>query len=326
MFTRRTLFSAAGALPLACARSAAATEIRAVVAADGSGDFKTVQRAVDHVLDTAALPVGRVVLEIRPGTYRERVKIPQDMPRVSLVGRDAATTVITESMSAKAAGGTFFCPITEVDCAGFEARNITFENTFGVGSQGVAISVHSDQALFRNCRFKGWQDTLYAASGRHYYRDCYIEGHVDFIFGNAAAVFDDCEIRSLGAGYIAAHRRTAPDEPTGYVFRRCRLTAGQPDLRGVLLGRPWRSFARTVYLNCWMGEHIGPEGWDNWGKPENEKTAWFAELGSTGPGANEAARVKWAHSISEAGSAEFNPETFLRGRDWIKEDLDKSVR
>jgi len=308
------MFAAAGVLPLAAAPAVKTPEVRAVVAADGSGDFKTVQRAVDHVLDTAPLPVGRVVLEIRPGIYRERVKIPQDLPRLSMIGKDAASTVITETMSAKAAGGTFFSPITEVDCAGFEAENLSFENSFGVGSQAVAISVHSDQAVFRNCRFKGWQDTLYAASGRHHYRDCYIEGHVDFIFGNAAAVFDGCEIRSLGAGYIAAHRRTAPDEPTGYVFRRCRLTRAVAGPPNVLLGRPWRACARTVFLDCWMDEHIRPEGWDNWGKAENEKTAWFGELGSSGPGANPAARVLWARAITGADAEAFSPESFLLAR------------
>lgn len=317
------------------AQTAASRVVRAVVAADGSGDFVTVQRAVDHVLDTPPPTVERVILEIRPGTYRERVKIPQDRPHLTLLGKDAASTVISASMSAAVAGGTFFSPIVEVNGAGFAAENVTFENAFGVGSQAVAISVHSDRATFRKCRFVGWQDTLYAAWGRQYYEDCYIEGHVDFIFGNAAAVFEGCEIHSRGSGYIAAHSRTSPQEPTGYVFHRCRLT-GEPGLlrpapskaggaevpypakdsgKGVLLGRPWRSYARVVFLDCAMGVHIRPEGWDRWGKPENEKTAWFGESGSTGPGGDTSARVAWAHALTPAEIAAFAPGVFLKGSD-----------
>lgn len=286
------------------------------MAADGTGDFKTVQRAVDHVLDHAPIlgPTQRVIIEIRPGVYHERVRVPPDRPRVTFLGKDAATTVITASMSAKDAGGTFFSAATDVSGAEFEAENITFENSFGVGSQAVAISVHSDRAVFRNCRFLGWQDTLYAASGRQYYKDCYIEGHVDFIFGNSAAVFDHCEIHNRGPGYIAAVSRTTPDMPTGFVFRDCKLT-GENTGKGVFLGRPWRAYARVVFLGCWMGDHIRPEGWNNWGNPENEKTAWFGERGSTGPGAEAAKRVPWAHALSEAEAAPFATDVLLRGAD-----------
>jgi len=179
------------------------------------------------------------------------VKIPQDRPNLTLLGSDASSTLITGSMSAAQAGGTFFSPITEIDGASFEAENLAFENSFGSGSQAVALSLHSDRAVFRNCRFLGWQDTLYAAWGRQYYRDCHIEGHVDFVFGNAAAVFDHCEIHSRGSGFIAAQSRMRADEATGFVFRSCRLT-GAPGSR-VYLGRPWRSCSRVVFLECWMG-------------------------------------------------------------------------
>jgi pectinesterase len=322
MPTRREFLAAAGlpAVVNAIPNPPSAETIRAVVAADGSGDFQAIQRAVDHVLDHAPENVDRVILEIRPGMYRERVKIPQDAPRVTLVGSDAATTVITYSVGAAAAGGTFFSPVVEVDGAAFEAVNLSFENSFGAGTQAVAISVHSDRAVFRGCRFSGWQDTVYAASGRQYFRDCFIEGHVDFIFGNAAAVFDRCAIHSRGSGYITAHRRTRPDEPTGFVFRDCKLAApgGAPSLpKGpdVFLGRPWRSCARVVFLNCWMGGHIRPEGWDNWGNAANEKTVWFAELGSTGPGAEAPARAAWARTLAPGAAAAFAPEVFLRGID-----------
>jgi pectinesterase len=291
---------------LACPAFAA---VRVVVSRDGKGDFKTIQQAIDH-----APPYGadRLLVEIRPGTYHERVMVPQDRPRVTFLGQDAKTTVITYSMSATAAGGTFFSSIVQVEANEFEAENVTFENSYGVGSQAVAISVQSDKAEFRKCRFLGWQDTLYANRGRQYYKDCYIAGHVDFIFGNATAFFDHCEIRSLGAGYITAQSRLSAESTTGYVFYRCDLT-GENASKGVYLGRPWRPYARVVYIECTMGAHIRPEGWDNWRNDANEKTAWYAESGSKGPGGENAKRVPWVHSLTAKETNAFEIESFLQG-------------
>ncbi len=196
----------------------------------------------------------------------------------------------------------------------FEAANITFENTHGPGTQAVALMIHSDRAVFEKCRFLGWQDTLYAASGRQYYRDCFIEGHVDFIFGNAAAVFENCEIHSRGQGYITAQSRVTPDADTGFVFIHCKIT-GENTAKGVFLGRPWRPYARVVYIDCWLGEHIRPEGWNNWGKASNEKTAWFGEYNCTGPGAKQDQRVAWAHKLTKKEAARFEPDVFLAGHD-----------
>jgi pectinesterase len=289
--------------------------IRVVVAKDGSGDFPTVQNAVDHAFDRVLAPTtARLVIEIRPGVYRERVRVPHDRPRVTFLGNDAQSTVITFAVGAKDVGGTFFSAVVDINADEFEASNITFENSYGTGTQAVAVSVHSDRAVFRNCRFLGMQDTLYAASGRQYYADSYIAGHVDFIFGNAAAVFDRCEIRSRGAGYIAAVSRTLPEDAQGFVFTHCRLTA-DAGVTGVFLGRPWRNYARVVYLECAMGDHIRPEGWDNWNKVAAEKTAWFAEYLSSGPGGATDARVKWAHQLTAAEAGRFRPEVFLRGTD-----------
>ena len=299
----------------AALHAAEPASLRVVVAKDGNGDFPTVQMAVDHAFDRVLTPTAaRLIIEIRPGIYHERVRVPEDRPRVTLLGSDAQTTVITYSMGAKDAGGTFFSATVDVNAPEFEAENVTFENSFGVGSQAVAISVHSDRAVFRNCRFLGMQDTLYAASGRQYYVNCYIAGHVDFIFGNAAAVFDRTEVHSRGPGYIAAVSRTLPDGPTGYVFDHCRLTADD-GVQGVALGRPWRLYARVVYLDCWMGEHIRPEGWNNWNKAESEKTAWFADYGSEGPGAKPDQRAPWARKLTAADARKFRPDVFLRGSD-----------
>jgi pectinesterase len=297
---------------------AAVAPIRVVVAQDGSGDFPTVQNAVDHVMDRVLAPfAGRIIIELRPGVYHERVRIPADRPRITLRGEDAAKTVISYRVGAKDVGGTFFSAVVDVNAPEFEAENLTFENTYGVGTQALAISVHSDRAVFRRCRFLGMQDTLYAASGRQYYVDCYIAGHVDFIFGDAQAVFERCEIRSLGPGYIAAVSRTMPGGPEGFVFEHCRLTAA-PGVEGVYLGRPWRLYARVVYLDCWIGGHIRPEGWDNWSKPEAEKDSYFAEFGSEGPGAATAGRVPWARSLTAREAAQFQPAIFLYGIDGWK--------
>lgn len=292
---------------------AAEPAVYVVVDPAGHGDFKTVQMAIDHAPNYSAAQ--RLVVELKPGRYHERVKIPQDRPRVTLLGSDAATTLIEFSVGAKDVGGTFFSPVVEVNGAEFRAKNITFQNSYGVGTQAVAISLHSDRAMFEKCRFLGWQDTVYAALGRQYFVDCYIEGHVDFIFGNAAAVFDRCEIHSKGEGFIAAHSRTAPDQATGYVFLECKLTGANTG-KGVFLARPWRPYARVVFINCEMGSHIRAEGWDNWNNnPANEKTAWYGEIGSTGPGADSKSRAPWAHALTAAQAAPFYPRVFLRGKD-----------
>ncbi len=297
---------------------AAVAPIHVVVAKDGSGDFPTVQNAVDHVMDRVLAPfASRVIIEIRPGVYHERVRVPPDRPRITLMGQDRATTIISYSVGAKDVGGTFFSAVLDVSGAEFEAENLTVENTFGPGTQAVAVSTHSDRAVFRNCRFIGMQDTLYAASGKQYYEDCYIAGSVDFIFGDAQAVFERCEIHSRAPGYIAAVSRTMPSGPEGFVFDHCKLTA-DPGVRGVALGRPWRLYARAVYLDCWMGDHILTEGWNNWNKPEAEKDSFFAEYGSTGPGGAGVNRVPWAHALASTEAARFRPGVFLRGDDgWV---------
>ncbi|PYS39748.1 MAG: pectin esterase, partial [Acidobacteria bacterium] len=180
----------------------------------------------------------------------------------------------------------------------FRAENITFENTYGVGSQAVAAYVNTDRVVFRNCRFLGWQDTLFAHGGRQYYQACYIEGHVDFIFGNATAVFENCTIHSRGPGYVTAHWRLSDSETNGFVFLHCKLTGA--DLGKVYLGRPWRPYGRVVFIECWMGAHIKPEGWDNWRDPAREKTARFAEYSS---------------KLSEREIQPFATREFLRGVD-----------
>lgn len=288
--------------------ASAACEIR--VAADGSGDTKTVREAIEKV------PTGnksRCVIRIKPGVYTEQVRVPADKPFISFIGEDAKTTKLTFSISNQEAGSTSAAYATYVGGHDFYAENITFENSFGTGSQAVAVLVEADRAVFNKCRFLGWQDTLYAKNGRQYYVDSYIEGHVDYIFGQAAAVFENCHIHSKGDGYIAAPMRFAANEPAGFVFIKTRLTS-ENTTKGVYLGRPWRDFGRTVFINTTMDADIRPEGWHHW-EPHREKTAFLGEYGSTGKGANSDARVAWAQKLDDSQVKQFSVEYFLGGRD-----------
>jgi PelA/Pel-15E family pectate lyase len=291
-----TLFFAAGT----------AAQKRIVVAADGTADFKTIQQAVDSVPENNNR---RVVIKIRPGVYREQIRISK--PFINLLGEDAHQTVITHRLSALEAGSTRLAFTAYVNANNFRAENLTFENSFGTGSQAVALFIDAEDAVIENCRFLGWQDTLFVNGSRHFFTDCYIEGHVDFIFGSASAVFQNCTIHSKGDGYVTAHYRTSDEENTGFVFLHCRLT-GQNTGKGVYLGRPWRPYARVVFIDSWLGPHIKPEGWDNWRDPAREKTAWFAEYKSAGPGAKPAARVAWSKQLTAAEAARFSREQFFR--------------
>jgi len=306
---------------------------------EGTIEFPTIQMAMDH--HPFAGPGGRVFIEIAPGTYHERVIITQNHPNITFIGtgKSPEDVVITNSLNAKTAGGTFFTETVEVNGSGFEADNLTFENTAGNTGQAVAIAVRSDRAIFKHCRFLGHQDTLFSDYGRQYYVDSYIEGGVDFIFGNAAAVFDHSEIHANGPGYLTAQSRTAPDQTTGYVILNSRVTSSinQPDAprpdsgtwdsttagaksiaaahNTTGLGRPWRPYSRVIYINTELPADLNPAGWNNWNNPANEKTAYYAESNSTGPGANPTARVPWSHQLTPAEAAQYLPATFLAGPD-----------
>lgn len=219
-------------------------KVDVTVAPDGSGDVKTVNEAVAKVPENNKK---RFVIAIKKGVYDEQIRIPANKPYVSLIGESAENTKLTFNISNKIAGSTSAAYAFYVAGHDFYAENITFENSFGQGSQAVAVLTEADRLIFKNCRFLGWQDTLYAKNGRQYFDNCYIEGHVDFIFGQAAAVFENCMIHSKGDGYIAAPMRFAADEPSGYVFVNAKLT-GENTQKGVFLGRPWRAFGRTVFL------------------------------------------------------------------------------
>jgi len=306
-------------------------------AAPGNEDrtvFPTIQNALDHH-PWPGHAGGRVYIEIAPGTYHERVIITQNHRNVTLIGKGKSPNevVITNSLNAKQAGGTFFTETVEINGSGFEADNLTFENSAGNTGQAVAVANRSDRSIFKHCRFLGHQDTLFADYGRQYYVDSYIEGGVDFIFGNAAAVFERTELHANGPGYLTAQSRTSPDQPTGYVIVDSTVTSSidhsappmNPSTLGAAssasshnttgLGRPWRPYSRVVYIHTELSADVRPEGWNNWNNPANEKTAFYGEFGSTGPGANPAARVPWSHQLSSDQANEYLPQNFLSGKD-----------
>ncbi len=270
------------------------------VAADGSAQFKTVQEAVMAV--PAGSATNPVIIHIKPGIYKELIYVQHEKRFFRFLGEDAEKTVLTFDLHANLKGldgkpiGTFRTPSTVIDADDFTAENITFENSSGTNGQALAIRVDSDRAVFRNCRFLGWQDTILANRGRQYFSNCYIAGHVDFIFGGATAYFENCRIHCRGNGYITA-ASTPNDQPYGFVFSGCRIT-GEPDVK-TFLGRPWRDFAAVTWLDTEMSDVVRPEGWNNWNKLEREKTSRFAEFNSNGPGANPKARALWARQLSE---------------------------
>jgi len=300
---------------------------------EGTTEFPTIQMAMDHHPFAGLGPngkPGRVFIEIAPGTYHERVIVTQNHTNVTLVGmgKSPADVVITNSLNAKQAGGTFFTETVEINGAGFEADNLTFENAAGNTGQAVAAAVRADRAIFKRCRFLGHQDTLFADYGRQYYVDSYIEGGVDFIFGNATAVFDHSEIHANGPGYLTAQSRTDPNQTTGYVIINSKVTSSidhsptaenpihpAPDKGSTGLGRPWRPFSRVVYINTDLCADVTSQGWNAWNKTPGTPQAWYAEFKSTGPGANPAARVAWSHQLTAAEAAKFHPRTFLAGSD-----------
>jgi pectinesterase len=295
--------------------AAMAQKARLVVAADGSGDYPTVQQALDAVPSEQTQVT---TIFIKKGTYKEKLTLATGKNFVRLLGEDAATTVLTydDYAQKKNAEGkdigtsnsaSFFVRATD-----FSAENLTFANSAGPVGQALAIWVGGDRVRFKNCRFLGNQDTIYTGGRRQYYQDCYIEGTTDFIFGSSTAWFETCELYCKKGGMYLTAASTPDTVRYGYVFNRCRLTGDAP-ADSYFLGRPWRPNARVVFLQCTLGPQIKPAGWHNWGKPSNEATAYYAEFGSTGPGANPQGRVSWSHQLTAKEAKQYTLKTVLAG-------------
>jgi pectinesterase len=299
-----------------------------IVAQDGSGNYKTIQEAVNSLRD---LSIKRVTIHIKNGIYHEKVIVPSWKTNISLVGESKDSTIITnDDFSGKPfPGGKDACGIDKfstytsytvfVQGNDVTIENLTIRNTAGRVGQAVALHVEGDRVVIKNCKLLGNQDTLYAAKegSRQYYQDCYIEGTTDFIFGEAIVVFKDCTIKSLIDSYVTA-ASTREAQQFGFVLFSCKLIA-DTDIRKVYLGRPWRPFAKTVYLNCELGKHILPVGWGPWKGdamfPDKEKTTYYAEFGSKGPGASANGRIPWSHQLTEKEAKLYTIENILGGKD-----------
>ena len=298
-----------------------------VVDAAGHGDCLTVQEAVDAAPDYEHARITTIL--VREGVYREQVTIPHNKFRLKIQGAGADRTVISWGKYAEQAWpltgervGTSGSATVYVHASYITFEDIGFENTAGEGKeigQAVAVFTDGDFLFFHRCRFLGNQDTLYTYGRfgkdggvkRNYFLNCYIEGTTDFIFGPSIAFFEGCTIHSKKNSYVTA-ASTLPGQQYGYVFKDCRLTAA-PGIDRCYLGRPWGAYARTVFIGCELGAHILPEGWHDWekpGKPDTKKNSYYAEYGSTGPGAR-GPRVKWAHHLTRKQAERYTFENVM---------------
>ncbi len=271
-----------------------------VVSKDGKGNFTSIQEAVMSVRDYKP---ERTTIYVKNGVYEEKILIPANKCDITIIGQSQEGVVITHGDYAKLNNmGTFKTWTLRVDGDGIRIENLTIENSAGPVGQAVALHVEGDRCEFAHVRLLGNQDTMFNGGNgtRQYFKDCYIEGTTDFLFGPATVLLDSCQIHCKANSYITA-ASTPQNVAYGYVFRRCRVTADE-GLTKVYLGRPWRAFASVTWIDCELPSCILPEGWHNWGRTENEQTARYSEFASTGDGANVDGRVKWAKVSAETAN------------------------
>ncbi|MBC7782416.1 MAG: pectin esterase [Burkholderiales bacterium] len=309
------------------------TQVRAewttlTVAADGSGTHASVQAAVDSIPDGSADPV---LINIKPGTYKDRIKIERGKPAITIKGLGAAPsdTVLTFDLNAKSVVAPSTQPVgtsgsasVTLTAKNLTIENATFENSAGDNGQAVALKTQGDRGVFRNCRFIGWQDTLLVDDGRQLFENCYIEGRVDFIFGRSTAVFDRCTIRSKNGGYVTA-ARTKPESKFGYVFLDCNLIGDDKPVP-TYLGRPWQwdrgSNAAVVFIRTKMGPHIRAEGWHPWdakntSPQDNTRYSEYASTDAEGKPLDISKRVAWSNQLTAEQAAEYTVLNVLKGED-----------
>lgn len=268
------------------------------VAKDGSGDFTSIQKAIESC---KSFPYQQITVYIKNGVYNEKVLIPEWNPKITLMGQSRDRTVIVYGdyfhKINKGPNSTFYTATLTVQGNELLAENLTIENNAGPVGQAIALDVDADKCSFVNCKITGNQDALYVAGEnfRNYFNKCFIEGTTDFIFGGATALFDSCTIICKANSYITA-ASTTKNTSYGFVFKNCHIKAS-PQVNKVYLGRPWRKYAKVVFINCAMGAFIAPEGWKDWNT--SQKTVFYAEYHSTGKGADSAGRVSWSHQLTK---------------------------
>lgn len=294
------------------------------VAKDGSGDYKYIQDAIDAM---RVYPLKPITLYIKNGVYNEKIELPANNTDVVFIGESVDKTIITfNDYSGRGKLTTFTSYTAKISGNRFTAENITFINAAGPVGQAVALYVDADKAVFKNCRFIGHQDTIFASgeTSRQYFVDCFIEGTTDFIFGPATAVFQNCTIKAKSNSYITA-ASTSEGKKFGFVFLDCKILVDS-SVSKVQLGRPWRAHAKTAFIRCDLPRQISPEGWNNWGNTENEKTVFYAEYKNIGEGADFKKRVAWCRQLTDKESKEYTVENIFdpknsvttAGADWFR--------
>ncbi|MEO6548996.1 MAG: pectinesterase family protein [Ferruginibacter sp.] len=279
------------------------------VAKDGTGDYKYIQDAIDAM---RVYPLAPIKLYIKNGTYIEKIELPANNTDVTFIGESVDKTIISfNDYSGRGKLTTFTSYTAKISGNRFTAENVSFINSAGAVGQAVALYVDADKAVFKNCRFIGNQDTIFASgeNSNQLFVDCYIEGTTDFIFGPSTAVFQNCTIRAKSNSYITAPN-TTQGKKFGFVFIDCKIIADS-SVSKLYLGRPWREWAKSVFIRCELPTQIAPEGWDNWSNPANEKTAYFAEYKCTGSGAATKERVGWSNQLNDKAAADYTLENIF---------------
>ena len=286
-----------------------------VVSRDGTGNFRTLQEAIESA---RAFMDYTVTIYVRNGVYKEKVIVPSWVENIDIIGEDRDKTIITYDDHANINKmGTFRTYTVKVEGSDITFKNLTIENNAAQLGQAVALHTEGDRLKFINCRILGNQDTIYTGAKftRLYFKDCYIEGTTDFIFGPSTALFEDCIIHSKRNSYVTA-ASTPKEAKYGYVFKHCKLTA-EPGVDKVYLGRPWRPYAYTLFIECELGKHIVLAGWHNWGKQSNEETARYMEYKNTGEGANASERVAWSKQLTKKEAEAVTVDAIFRTQsDW----------
>lgn len=282
-----------------------------VVAKDGSGNFTSIQKAVESC---KAFPDQRITIFIKNGIYKEKVQVPAWNTCVSFIGQNRDSTIIVSDdyfkKINKGPNSTFYTATLQVCGNDFHVENLTVENNAGPVGQAIALDMEADRCSVVHCNITGNQDALYTAgeNARQYFKDCRVTGTTDFIFGAATALFDSCTIICKTDSYITA-ASTPKSVLYGYVFRDCTIKAAGKAHK-VYLGRPWRKYAKTVFINCRMGEFIAPAGWMTWSNAGSEQTVFYAEYGSKGTGTSE--RISWSHQLTKEQAGQYTVQNIFR--------------
>ncbi|XP_038902622.1 putative pectinesterase 11 [Benincasa hispida] len=275
----------------------------------GNGDFKKIQEAIDSV---PSHNNELVFIWVKPGTYREKIVVPEEKPFITISGSKASDTIITWNQGTD----LLQSPVVSVFASDFIGRFLTIQNTFGTTGIAVALRVSADRAAFYGCRIISFQDTLLDDAGRHYFKNCYIEGATDFICGNAASLYERCHLHSTSdrGGAMTAQHRNTTEENTGFVFLGGKITGSG----STFLGRPWGDCSKVVFGYTYMSNVVEPQGWNDWGDQSKQRTVLYGEYKCYGPGANRAKRVAWSRSLSTDEAAKLFTKDIIGGRAWLR--------